>query len=188
MTHEPFFTTFAADMRRAVHSRGRSSAGRRLLVLLGSRGLWALAPYRFGRSLKTRPVPILQPLLWGWFRAWEHMALLLTGTHIDVAAGIGPGLVLDDWESVWIGPGVVMGSGCTVRQMTCILPGADGLAPVVGNSVSFGAAAKVVGGVRIGDNATIGAGAWVADDVPPDAVVVGNPGRYEVSLDGRQGA
>lgn len=186
MTHEPFLTAIAADIRRAAEHRGRTSAGGLLAALACSRGLWPLAAYRFGRSLRTRPVPVLQPLLWGWFRLWEHAALLLTGTHIDVDANIGPGLLLDDWESIWIGPNVALGPGCTVRQMVCLLPGADGLAPSAGSNVSFGAAAKVIGGVRIGDGASVGAGAWVAEDVPAGAVVVGNPARIEMPAGAQQ--
>ncbi len=48
---------------------------------------------------------------------------------------------------------------------------------VIGNDVWIGRDAVVMPGVRIGDGAIIGAHAVVAKDVPPYAVVVGNPGR-----------
>ena len=48
---------------------------------------------------------------------------------------------------------------------------------VVGNDVWFGQNVTVLPGVRIGDGAIIGANAVVAQDVPPYAVVVGNPAR-----------
>ena len=41
----------------------------------------------------------------------------------------------------------------------------------------IGANAVVIEGVRIGRNAVVGAGAIVISDVPPNAVVVGNPAR-----------
>lgn len=48
---------------------------------------------------------------------------------------------------------------------------------VIGNDVWIGAHATILGGVRIGNGAVIGAGAVVAKDVPPYAVVVGNPAK-----------
>lgn len=48
---------------------------------------------------------------------------------------------------------------------------------IVGNDVWFGTNATVMPGVTICSGAIIGAHAVVASDVPPYAVVVGNPGR-----------
>jgi acetyltransferase-like isoleucine patch superfamily enzyme len=50
-------------------------------------------------------------------------------------------------------------------------------AVVIGNDVWLGRNSIVLAGVHIGDGAVIGAGAVVSRDVPPFAVVVGNPGR-----------
>ncbi|MEN5083338.1 CatB-related O-acetyltransferase [Bosea sp. TWI1241] len=48
---------------------------------------------------------------------------------------------------------------------------------VIGNDVWIGREAVIMPGVTIGDGAIIGTRAQVARDVPPYAVVVGNPGR-----------
>lgn len=48
---------------------------------------------------------------------------------------------------------------------------------VVGNDVWFGYQATVMPGVRIGDGAIIAAGAVVSADVPPYAIVGGNPAK-----------
>ena len=48
---------------------------------------------------------------------------------------------------------------------------------VVGNDVWIGYGATVLGGVRIGDGAVVGAGSVVARDVPPYTIVAGNPAR-----------
>ena len=53
-------------------------------------------------------------------------------------------------------------------------PGAD---TVIGHDVWIGQGARTLPGARIGSGAIIGAGAVVAGQVPPYAVVVGNPGR-----------
>lgn len=48
---------------------------------------------------------------------------------------------------------------------------------VIGNDVWIGSYALILEGVKIGDGAIIGAGAMVTKDVPPYAVVAGNPAR-----------
>jgi acetyltransferase-like isoleucine patch superfamily enzyme len=47
----------------------------------------------------------------------------------------------------------------------------------VGNDVWIGAKSTIMSGVTIGDGAIIGSTATVAKDVPPYAIVVGNPGK-----------
>lgn len=48
---------------------------------------------------------------------------------------------------------------------------------VVGNDVWIGRGANILSGVKIGDGAVIGASCVVSKDVPPYAIVVGNPCR-----------
>lgn len=50
-----------------------------------------------------------------------------------------------------------------------------GAAPVIGDGCVFCCGCTVLGGIKIGDNVTVGAGAVVVKDVPDNAVVVGNP-------------
>lgn len=51
------------------------------------------------------------------------------------------------------------------------------LSTVVERRASIGSGATILGGVRIGVEATVGAGAVVVADVPAGATVVGNPAR-----------
>jgi UDP-2-acetamido-3-amino-2,3-dideoxy-glucuronate N-acetyltransferase len=51
------------------------------------------------------------------------------------------------------------------------------LRPVIENGASVGSGAVVLGGIRIGAEALIGAGAVVTHDVPRGVTVVGNPAR-----------
>lgn len=48
---------------------------------------------------------------------------------------------------------------------------------IIGNDVWIGYGAKVIGGVKIGDGACVGAGALVTKDVPPYAIVGGVPAK-----------
>lgn len=53
----------------------------------------------------------------------------------------------------------------------------NGKRPIIGNNVELHAGCIVIGGITIGDNAIIGAGAVVTKDVPTNSIAVGNPAR-----------
>ena len=50
--------------------------------------------------------------------------------------------------------------------------------PTIRRGARVGAGAVICPGIEIGEEAFVGAGAVVTKDVPPRAVVVGNPARY----------
>lgn len=64
-----------------------------------------------------------------------------------------------------------IGRNCTVYHCVTIGVERTGV-PVIGDNVTIGAGAIILGGVRIGNNVNIGAGAIVVDDVPDNATVV----------------
>jgi len=59
---------------------------------------------------------------------------------------------------------------------------------VVRRGASIGANATILPGVTIGANAMVGAGAVVTRDVPPHAIVVGNPAAVTGYVDGHGGS
>ena len=73
-----------------------------------------------------------------------------------------------------------MGENCTVYQNVTIGRGrkyGTTNLPTIGNNVTVYTGAIIVGGVHIGDNAVIGAGAVVVKDVPANTTVVSQPMR-----------
>lgn len=48
---------------------------------------------------------------------------------------------------------------------------------IIGNDVWIGCNALILNGIMIGDGAVIGAGTIVTKDIPPYAIVIGNPGK-----------
>jgi serine O-acetyltransferase len=108
---------------------------------------------------------------------------VLTGADIAWQATVGPGLALMHPTGVVIGPDVVIGADCKIQQGVTLGAGtARGLvrdgrvdSPVIGDGVSIGSGAKVIGPVDIGDHARIGANAVVVKDVPAGSVAVGVP-------------
>ncbi|MHA1486578.1 MAG: serine O-acetyltransferase, partial [Promethearchaeota archaeon] len=49
--------------------------------------------------------------------------------------------------------------------------------PTLGDNIVVGTGAKILGPITIGDNVRIGANSVVVNDVPPNCVVVGVPGK-----------
>ncbi len=93
---------------------------------------------------------------------------------------IGKGL------AIWHGYGSVIhcnqiGENCSIYQNVTIgkggYKGNGTQLPNIGNNVAIYAGAIVIGGITIGDNCEIGAGAVVTKDVPPHSTVIGNPMR-----------
>lgn len=83
-------------------------------------------------------------------------------------------------DFVHVGPNVRIGRNCTM------LPGVvfgnkseipDNTPVVVGDNCYFGLGAKILGGVKIGNNVIVGANAVVTKDIPDNAVVGGIPAK-----------
>lgn len=83
-------------------------------------------------------------------------------------------------EGCWLGPNVVVTNARYPRSRTVHenLRGAH-----IKRGAKIGANATLLPGVVIGENALIGAGSVVTRDVPPNAVVAGNPARIINTLD-----
>ncbi|MDQ8021979.1 MAG: serine acetyltransferase [Moraxellaceae bacterium] len=146
--------------------------------LLKEQSMWAIRVYRFGRKVDRRPAGAVRSLLtrvyWLLFRLTET----LTGVSLPKDAVIGPGLRIWHFGNIFIHPDAVIGSNCTLRQGVTIGNREEGgEVPVIGNNVELGAYAQVLGGIRIGNDARIGAMSVVLTDVPPGATAVGIPAR-----------
>lgn len=140
--------------------------------------LWAIKVYRFGRGNDQRPPGLVRALndrlYWFLFRIVET----LTGCSFTKAVEIGPGLRIHHFGNIFIHSGVKIGANCTLRQGCTIGNRVEGgPVPVLEDEVELGAYAQVLGGVRIGRGARIGAMSVVLKDVPPGATAVGIPAR-----------
>lgn len=129
-------------------------------------------------------------------RIW-HFAHVCTGAQIGAGTSLGQG--------GYVGPGVVIGAGCKIQNHVSVYEGVTlgdevfvgphaaftnvrhprahvsrrgEFAPTnVGPRVTIGCNATIVCGVTLGEACFVAAGAVVTRDVPPRALVMGNPAR-----------
>jgi serine acetyltransferase/thymidylate kinase len=93
----------------------------------------------------------------------------------DIHCRLPPDVHMPHPYGIVLHPQAVIGHRVTIMQQVMI-GGRDldqNIAPVIGDDVTIGAGARILGDVRIGNGATIGANAVVTRDIPPGATVVG---------------
>jgi serine O-acetyltransferase len=110
----------------------------------------------------------------------SQLARGLTGIEIHPGATIGPGLFIDHGMGVVIGETSEVGSDVTLYHGVTL--GGTSLNkgkrhPTIGDRVTIGAGAKILGNITIGSDSRIGANAVVVRSVPENSVVVGVPGQ-----------
>lgn len=123
---------------------------------------------------------------WLWHHDRRDAALLFQNEASNVlqvsihpAASIGSSVYLDHATGIVIGANVVIGDEVTILQNVSIGRSSElpTRSPRIGRGVFIGAGATILGDIRIGDFARIGADTVVTGDVPDGCTAVGNPAR-----------
>lgn len=102
------------------------------------------------------------------------------GIDIPPTTNIGSGLYIGHFGGIIINGSCTIGKNLNISQGVTIGKSNRGKrkgVPIIGDNVYIGPGAKLIGGIKIGDNVAIGANCVVINDVPCDAVVVGIPGK-----------
>jgi serine O-acetyltransferase len=160
------------DFERLRSVKGRGFAMALLDSLLFDSGFQALVAHRLAHALIMRRVPILPAVCRRW-------AIAACGVDILPRAEIGGGLIIAHGIGLVIGGRTVSGEdGTRLHGVTLGEARFEELdCPRVGDRVTIGAGAIVLGGIAIGDDAVIGAGSVVLSDVPAGCAVAGVPAR-----------
>lgn len=144
-----------------------------LMPVLYFKGFHALLAYRFAH--------------WLWGQGRKCLALYLQnrmsqtfGVDIHPAARLGSGIMIDHATGVVIGETAVVGDD--VSMLHAVTLGGSGNSkgdrhPKIGRGVLIAAGAKILGNIRVGDGAKIGAGSVVLNDVPAHSTAVGVPAK-----------
>lgn len=99
-----------------------------------------------------------------------------TCRQIPIGAQIGGGFRLVHYGTVVVHRCAIIGENCTMFHNVTIGKTHKGI-PHIGNNVTIGANAVIIGPVHIGNNVTIGAGSVVVKDAPDNVCIAGNPGK-----------
>jgi serine O-acetyltransferase len=175
--HPRFVSAVVADLRFTLQCRAepvpstRWGLGRDLLRLCwASDAFAAQCCYRARCALVRARVPVLPAI-------FHRLAMMLAQVCIGDPVVMAPGVYIAHGQVVVdglvnVGTKVVLFPWSTIGLVAGNFQG-----PTIGDGVSVGTGARVLGPVHIGDHAVIGANAVVLADVPPRATAVGVPAR-----------
>lgn len=154
--------------------KARDPAARSVLeVLLLYQGIHALIWHRFAHWFYKHRMFFIARFL-------SQIARFFTMIEIHPGAVMGHGILIDHGSGVVIGETAVVGDNCTIYQGVTL--GGVGLNqgkrhPTLGNNVTVGAGAKILGSFEVGDNCTIAANAVLLKQLKDNVTAVGVPAR-----------
>ncbi|MEW6145007.1 MAG: serine O-acetyltransferase [Thermodesulfobacteriota bacterium] len=159
-------TDFAAVFDRDPAARNS------LEVIVAYPGFQAIVSHRIAHRLWKKNFKFAA-------RVMSQLSRFFTGIEIHPGAEIGKGFFIDHGMGVVIGETSEIGENVTIYHGVTL--GGTSFTkgkrhPTVGNNVTVGAGAKILGPLSIGDNSKVGANSVVIRDVPANSTVVGIPG------------
>ena len=163
-------STLREDLRNArLHDPAARGDVENALVYSGLHAIWS---YRLAHRMWA--VPALR----GAARLLSQFTRFLTGIEIHPGATIGRRFFIDHGMGVVIGETTEIGDDVMLYHGVTL--GGRSLEhgkrhPTIGDRVTVGAGAKVLGPVVIGSDSAVGANAVVTRDVPPESIATGIP-------------
>ena len=157
------------------------AAQSRLETFLTSPGLHAVWSHRVAHRLWERPAYRIPA------RVLSNVTRTLTGVEIHPGATIGRRFFIDHGMGVVIGETSVVGDDVMLYHDVTL--GGRSMAkvkrhPTVGDRVTIGSGARVLGDINLGDDSQIGANSVVTRNVPAGAVAVGIPAQIREPVPG----
>ncbi|MEK6757873.1 MAG: serine O-acetyltransferase EpsC [Nanoarchaeota archaeon] len=146
-------------------------------------GLHSIVVHRYvSHQLYKFKIPFFPRLI-------SQIMRFFTGIEIHPGAKIGKGFFIDHGMGIVIGETAEIGTNCVMYHNVTL--GGTGKEkgkrhPTIGNNVTIGTGAILLGRVQVGNNVKIGADTFIIDKkVPSNSTVVGTPGKV-VKLNGEK--
>src|SRR5271169_6656214 len=176
-------TSFLHSVREDITAVFESDSAARsyLEVLILSPGLHAVWAPHLSHWLWRHRMRFMARFL-------SQVSRLFTGIEIHPGAELGRRLFIDHGMGTVIGETAIVGDDVTLYQGVTL--GGTGKEkgkrhPTLGNNISIGSGARILGNITIGDNCRVGAGSVVLRSVPANSTIVGVPGHI-VLRDGKR--
>ncbi|MFQ5499606.1 MAG: serine O-acetyltransferase [Candidatus Zixiibacteriota bacterium] len=152
------------------------------------KGVFVLAFFRLAQLFSRRRGSIIWWLGLPILIAYRLIVEYVMAIELRPATRVGPGLRLEHGFALVVNDRTAIGRNVHLRHsitIGCVKrpDGSQGQSPTIEDNVEIGANCCIIGGITVGHNARIGAGSVVVKDVPPNAVVVGNPARIVRIMD-----
>jgi serine O-acetyltransferase len=161
--------TIREDFRRKALWCYESANRKTMIKAFLSDGGMAMVLYRLMQWSRHRRLRVLEMI-------FNKLNAVICNCIIGRGAEFGPGFVLIHSTGVVINGQVRGGSGIHIQHQVTI--GAERrMSPMIGDDVFIGAGAKIIGNVKVGNGARIGANAVVLEDVPEGRTAVGVPAK-----------
>ena len=161
----------------------KDPAARTILEVLTYQGLHAILLHRLAHALYRRGVPFLPRLI-------SQVARFITaGIEIHPGARIGKRFFIDHGSGVVIGETAIIGDNVMLYHQVTL--GATGWwkhregknrkrHPTIGDNVTIGVGASILGPITIGHDSKIGAMALVLESLPPHSIVMAQPAKMQI--------
>jgi len=174
-----------SDLARQYEMEGKTDLQPNLLRLLLRLPHYRFLPnvlFRLSRAAFLSGVPVVPNLL-------TYLNIVLFGLEITPKCDIGPGALFPHPTGTVVGASrvgrnVTFTQGVMVGAVTADNKFDPALRPIIGNDVILSAGCKVLGGIEVGDGATVGANSLVLKSVAPHSVVLGVPAKVIFHHDG----
>ena len=175
-----------ADLQRYYKNNSRSlnpSVKEKIKIIGENYGVHAIFVYRFGYFIESiindKKLNLIKQLLLGAYYMLNFFVIKMYDIRINRKAKIGKGLYITHFGGIVIS-NCILGEHCTVNQRAQI-EGDDFSSNEelchIGDNVWIGPHAIIKKGIKIGDGATIAAGAVIRADVEKQCLALGNPAR-----------
>lgn len=170
---------FQKDIKAVL--RHDPAARNKLEVVLTYSGFHAVQMHRLAHFFYVHRYKLLARII-------SQISRFFTGIEIHPGAKLGAGVFIDHGAGVVIGETAEIGNNVVIYQGVTL--GGTGKDkgkrhPTIEDNVMISAGAKILGPFTVGKGAKIGAGSVVLREVPPNATVVGIPGKI-VRLNGER--
>jgi len=167
-----------ADLARQYELAGRPQVQPNFFRLLARLPHYRFLPvflFRVSRAAYLAGWPLVPHI-------FTYLNILMFGLEVTPKCEIGPGVLISHPVGCVIGASRV---GRNVTFVHAVMVGAivpdnkfnPALRPVIGDNVVLGAGCRVLGGIEVGDGASIGANSLVIRSVPPNTTVMGVPAK-----------
>jgi len=159
--------TDAIELARAARRAGTAADARRMMRT----DAWLLlALFRARETVLRWRIPVFNRVL-------RQLQMTLGGVELGNDITLGPGVYFIHSLGTVVGGQARVGARVRFLGNNTVGAASDDGEPVIEEDVEIGCGARVLGPIRIGARAVIGANAVVLTDVPADHIAVGAPAR-----------